>query len=220
MLDIPPSFIVSSKLSPLEPTDVLRLLGLAQTRWNDKCVEQSMIRYPSRPILAAGISNPQDLQRVISYGVPVIHLENECQSLQRAQQRSLKELRYIHVIGFFSTASLWGSFSALLVYLPSLHLHNQHHHYHYFHIYRKFIEKLPASIIYGISTMTFVTLTLYTAQFMRSLRYSYNMFIIDKESFLLRNDVLYSNPWFFLKKVVPYCLTATTVFLLCKRKLT
>lgn len=178
-----------------------------------------MIRYPNRPILAAGISNPQDLQRVINYGVPVIHLESECQSLRKAQQRYLKEKQYIHVIGFISSASIWGTLGA--IFFTS----NNNKNYLTFisplsSAYRKLIEKVPAAIIYGGSTTLFVSLTLFTAQFMRSLRYSYKMLTIDKESFLLRNDILYSSPWFILKKVVPYCLTASSIYMICKHKLT
>ncbi|CAO3607564.1 unnamed protein product [Cunninghamella blakesleeana] len=180
-----------------------------------------MIRYPTKPILAAGISNPQDLQRVINYEVPIIHLESECQSLRKAQQRYLKERRYIHVIGFISSASLWGIFSAFYfttnnknhftTFLPSPSSSFIVH-------YKKFIEKIPTSIIYGGSTTLFVSLTLFTAQFMRSLRYSYKMLTIDKETFLLRNDILYSSPWFILKRVIPYCLTASSVYMLCKHQ--
>lgn len=184
--------------------DVLRLLELAQTRWNDKCAEQCMTMHPNRPLLAAGISNPQDLQRVISYGVPVIHLERECQSLQGAQRRHLKDLRYLHWVGFLGSAGCWGGLGALLS-------NNRYS--------RKLTEHAPVAMIYGGTTMVVVALSLYTAQFMRTLRYSYKLRIIDEEHFLLRDDVVYSGAWFVLKKIVPYCFTVASVYTLCKHKL-
>ncbi|KAI8341401.1 hypothetical protein BC941DRAFT_467452 [Chlamydoabsidia padenii] len=204
MLDIPSSFILSSKLSPLEPKDVLRLLELAQTRWNDNCVERCMTTHPNRPLLAAGISNPQDLQRVITYGVPVIHLERECQSLQGAQRRHLNDLKYIHLFGFVGSASGWGGLGALIS--------NQRYS-------RKLAESAPAAMIYGGTTMVVVALSLYTAQFMRTLRYTYKLRMIGDEYFLLRDDVVYSGAWFVLKKIVPYCFTVVSVYSLCKHKL-
>ncbi|KAI8085177.1 uncharacterized protein BX664DRAFT_338735 [Halteromyces radiatus] len=204
MLNIPSSFILSSKLSPLEPKDVLRLLELAQTRWNDNCVQYCMDNHPNRPLLAAGISNPQDLQRVISYGVPVIHLEHDCQSLQGAQRRHLNDLKYIHFLEFISSAGCWGGLGALI----------SHPRWS-----RKVTENVPAAMIYGGTTMAIVALSLYTAQFMRKLRYNYKLKMIKDEYFLLRDDVVYSGFWFVTKKIVPYCFTVASIYTLCNHKL-
>lgn len=184
--------------------DVLRLLELAQTRWNDRCAERCMKSHPNRPLLAAGISNPQDLQRVITYGVPVIHLELECQALQSYQRRHLNEIRYLHMLGFVGSAGGWGALGALI----------SHQKYS-----RKLAESVPVAVFYGGTTMMVVALSLYTASLMRTLRYTYKLRIIENEHFMLRDDVVYSGTWFVLKKMVPYCFTVAALYQLCKHKL-
>ncbi|KAI8071297.1 hypothetical protein BC940DRAFT_234513 [Gongronella butleri] len=205
MLDVPASFIVSSKLSPLQPEDVDRLVQLVQTCWNDRCVAQLMHIQPPRPLVAAGIANPQDLTRVMTTGVPVIHLERECEALQSAQRKHWREIKRQQGIGYISSASVWGACGALCT-VPWK---------------RAWLDdgRLPAPVIYGGTTMAVVGLGLYTAQLLRSLRYNYTIVHIDHEHFLLRDDALQSAARYLLKTLAPYCLLVVASYSLCRHRL-
>ncbi|ORX42931.1 hypothetical protein DM01DRAFT_1411732 [Hesseltinella vesiculosa] len=205
MLTIPSSFVVSSKLSPLHPEDVDRLVRLVQTYWDEECVGDIMTQHPQQPLVAAGISNPQDLSRVLTTGVPVIHLERECSSLQLSQRRYWQGTQRQQAIGYVCSSLLWGACGSVFVMPMSKH--------------QRWLDKLPAPVVYGGTTMAVVGLGLYTAQLLRSLRYNYSTVLLDNEYFLLRDDALQSTSRYLLKTLVPYCALVVATFSYCRHRL-
>lgn len=58
--------------------------------------------------MALGMSNPREVQRAMTAGVPVIHVQRDCHVLQEAQQRRLRCVQVYRVIGGLVSSVLWG----------------------------------------------------------------------------------------------------------------
>ncbi|CAO3681290.1 unnamed protein product [Rhizopus stolonifer] len=63
--------------------------------------------YPQTPIVCIGISNPQELERVIHDNIPVIHIQEDCIALQRVQERQDRYQNYINNLLWIGTSSAW-----------------------------------------------------------------------------------------------------------------
>ncbi|KAI8145486.1 hypothetical protein BJV82DRAFT_603842 [Fennellomyces sp. T-0311] len=181
-MDIPPAFIVSSKLSPLEPSDIPRIVHLARTRCRNDCLKARMRDHPKTPIMAVGISNPYDMQRVMTADVPVIHIQQDCRALRGAQHRHTREIRYCRAFEGILSSGLWALYCASksstkrrLLYVP-------------------------------------VILTAYTAYFLRTARRDYTALEEEDDFVLVRNDVRRSKIQFVLRTWVPYCVIGVSIY--------
>ncbi|KAL0081425.1 hypothetical protein J3Q64DRAFT_1732118 [Phycomyces blakesleeanus] len=196
MIDIPSSYIVSSKLSPLEPQDVLRVLRLVQSEWNDECVKDRMNRHPT-PLIAVGIANPHDLQRVVRVGVPVIHLDRECRALKAAQARYLRELKYGQILASVGSAVL----SGVLVARGLKQMNGRS--------LRALLSKKSWFWMYfggaGLIWIGQVSL-------MRALKESYGLVTLQDECFMVRRDLVVNKWRSVLQRWLPYCLLVGSVF--------
>ncbi|KAG1077296.1 hypothetical protein G6F42_024939 [Rhizopus arrhizus] len=108
MIDIPASFIISSRLSVLDSKDILRVVHLAQQKWKESQVKSRMQQHSKTPLLAVGISNPQELSTVIASDIPIIHIENDCKALQAVQKREIQHQRHKSRVYMTLVSSLWG----------------------------------------------------------------------------------------------------------------
>ncbi|KAG2225093.1 hypothetical protein INT45_011775, partial [Circinella minor] len=194
-MEIPSSFIVSSKLSPLEPTEIPRIVHLAKAKCRSKCLEKRMRLYPKTPIMAVGISNLHDIQRVMTADVPVIHIQQDCLALKSAQLRHTRELKYCRIVEGLLSSGLWA------VYFAAKRTTK-----------RRFLY-VP------------VILTAYTAYFLRTSRRDYtvvgehlhnqqnNVNNSSLDDFVLvRNDVRRSHIQFMLGTWVPYCILGVSLY--------
>ncbi|KAI9270561.1 hypothetical protein BDA99DRAFT_502126 [Phascolomyces articulosus] len=186
MMEIPSSFIVSSKLSPLEPSEIPRIVHLARTKCRPKCLEKRMRHYPKTPIMAVNISNPHDMHRVMSADVPVIHIQQDCLALQSAQLRHTRELKYCRIAEGLLSSGLWALYFAAKRSTK-----------------RRFLY-VP------------VILTAYTAYFLRTSRRDYTVISEQEENnddfVLVRNDVRRSPIQFILGTWVPYCMLGVSLY--------
>ncbi|KAI9488000.1 hypothetical protein BDB00DRAFT_850597 [Zychaea mexicana] len=181
-MDIPTSFIVSSKLSPLEPADIPRIVHLAKQKCRPSCLERRMRKHPKTPIMAVGISNLHDMQRVMTADVPVIHIQQDCLALRGAQLRHTRELKYCRVVEGLLSSGLWALYFAAVTTGTRSSM-----------MKRRFLY-VP------------MILTAYTAYFLRTSRRDYTV-LEDNASFVLvRNDVRRSRVQFVLRTWVPYCI--------------
>ncbi|KAI9323597.1 hypothetical protein BX666DRAFT_1888402 [Dichotomocladium elegans] len=112
MVQIPPSAIISSKLSPLKPADIPRILQCVQANCSEHCLAHHLRCKPDIALVAIGISNPHDMQRAMAANVPVIHIEKDCEALQGAYRRHVRDVKYIRLIHGLLSSSLWGFFLA------------------------------------------------------------------------------------------------------------
>ncbi|KAI9008894.1 hypothetical protein CLU79DRAFT_776252 [Phycomyces nitens] len=186
MIDVPSAYIVSSKLSPLEPQDVLRVLRLVQSEWNDDCVRDRLSRHPT-PLIAVGIANPHDLQRVVRVGVPVVHLDRECKALKGAQGRYLRELKFGQLLASAGSAGLSGVLVAMGLRMKE--------------------RSRMMAWLGGAGLLWMGQLRL-----MRALRESYRLVTVEDECFMVRRDLVVGRWRSVLQRWLPYCLLAGSVF--------
>jgi hypothetical protein len=208
MLDIPASFIISSRLSVLGSKEISSIIQLAQTRWKESQIQQRIKQ--RKMILGVGISNPQELATVIEHDIPIIHIQHDCKSLQAVQKRRVKQQKWMHRVQFLLSSSSWGLFGYCIQKLnlkrglDTMELD----------VFEKGKLPIPNYII-GIGTLTIsVFLGYFTKRLLynkiRKNEYEY----IDKqdEFILLRNDVLYSQFRYILQTVIPYCFIGLSVY--------
>ena len=161
--------------------------------------------YPKTPIMAVGISNLHDIQRVMTADVPVIHIQQDCLALQSAQLRHTRELKYCRVVEGLLSSGLWALYFAAKRTTK-----------------RRFLY-VP------------VILTAYTAYFLRTSRRDYTVVgerhhnqhynsnndnnnnnddnnISHDDFVLVRNDVRRSHIQFMLGTWVPYCILGVSLY--------
>lgn len=208
MLDIPASFIISSRLSVLDSKEISNIIHLAQSRWNESQVQQRIKQ--GKMILGVGIANPQELATVMAYNVPIIHIRHDCISLQAVQKRREKQQKWIHGVQFLLSSSSWGLFG---YYLQKLNLKRGMDTME-LDVFEKGKLPIPHYIIF-LGTLTIsVSLGYFTKRLLynkiRKNEYEY----IDKQDIfiLLRNDILYSRFRYFLQTVIPYCFIGLSVY--------
>ncbi|KAI9361363.1 hypothetical protein BD770DRAFT_408524 [Pilaira anomala] len=120
MKEIPTRFIISSRLSTLEPKEIIRIVYLAGSQWNEKQVKERMAKYPNRPFMGVGISNPQELSQVIKNDIPVIHIQEDCKALLGVQKRWVRNIKIWNRILNLTSASVWGLFSFKVIHIIQL----------------------------------------------------------------------------------------------------
>ncbi|KAI8979268.1 hypothetical protein BDF20DRAFT_804184, partial [Mycotypha africana] len=108
MIHIPSSYIISSRFSTLEPNDILKIIHLAEQKWNEREI-QKRLKIPEKPFIGIGITNPQELDTVMNkQNIPIIHIHSDCKSLQANQKHKLKRQYYWHRCLWALESTLWG----------------------------------------------------------------------------------------------------------------
>ncbi|KAF7723581.1 hypothetical protein EC973_001822 [Apophysomyces ossiformis] len=143
------------------------------------------------PLIAVGISNPQDLQRAITSGIPIIHIQKTCLALKGAQRRHVRDTQAWNTTQLLSLAILWGSGGAYLTKRPF----PQH-------------ASPVRRICLGAAA---ISLVLYTLRLMRVLRRDYDIIEEQDESFLLRNDVAESRLRHVIRIWLPFGIGGTVI---------
>lgn len=224
MFDIPNQFIVSSRLSTLDSQDILTILQTAQSKWDERILLERMRKHPKTPLICIGISNPQELERVIGHDIPVIHIQSDCKALQRVQERYDRYQGYINQLLWIGTNSLWGllGYSIQIIVGPSpdtmataIQL-NPNVYSAGYQIYgfgqtiwnklavKKFMQRVPPKWL-GILCGSGVCLSLWTVYLMRRIKRHYK-FIKDHEHVLLmRKDVMSARGHCWMQLFLPVC---------------
>lgn len=197
-------FITNSRLSTLEPKDIVRILYLAENKWNKRKVEERMNRYSQTPIIGIGISNPQELTQVMNSDIPVIHIENDCKSLQAVQRRLLKKTRLLNRLLTSISSSLLGyvvSFTSQLKFKRGNDMIE-------IEIFENGILPIPNYII-GSTTLSITCALLWlTRKLLNKPEYIYTA--KEGECILYRSDILDNN---YYKYILPcFCLGLSFYF--------
>lgn len=212
MLDIPASFIISSRLSTLDSKDILRIIHLAQEKWNQAQVQHRMTKYKDTPIIGVGISNPQELSRVISSDIPIIHIQNDCKALQAVQKRHIAKTRFKNQLIMMGTSCLWGLFGYQVINTTSKILKRGSDMVQ-LPIFENGNLPIPNYIICGYTVSMTVILSWISKRLLYNrIRMEYQYCEKEKEFLLLRNDVLYGKFRFFVQTIIPYCFIGLSVY--------
>lgn len=210
MVEIPASFIISSRLSLLDTKEILDILRLAQQRWKEKQVKKRMIDHKDTPLFAVGISNPQELTTVMEQDIPAIHIQFDCKALQAVQKREIRQQQFTNRLFMLMTSSLWG----LYVY-----------HLKYSHIFKKGTDSVqlrvfergtipfPNAMVVGLGAGFSICLGWVSQRLLSRQRKQYYCVENEKEFLLLRNDIIRSPCRFVVSNVLPYCLIGLSVFI-------
>lgn len=214
MLDIPASFIISSRLSTLDSKDILRIIHLAEPRWQEGQIKQRMLKHHSTPILGIGISNPQELSQVISSDIPIIHIQNDCKSLQAVQKRSIQQYRFTSRFLMTGTASLWGLFGHQVVSsITQVLLKSQGNDMVQLPVLESGNIPVPKYIICGYTLSVTLLLGWISKRLLYDrMRNEYQCMEKEGEFLLLRNDVLYGKFRYFIQTIIPYCFIGLSVY--------
>ncbi|KAG1056890.1 hypothetical protein G6F46_002732 [Rhizopus delemar] len=186
MFDIPNKFIVSSRLSTLDSKEILYILQLAHSNWEEQNLSKRMRRYPKTPIICIGISNPQELERVIHDDIPIIHIQENCIALQRVQERQDRYQNYINNLLWVGTSSLWGVVGYNIKRIKS---------------FRGTQWKMVISG--GV-----VCLSMWTWYIILRMKRHYKFLKDDGHAFLMRRDVLRSRRNAVMQLLIPFWLFA------------
>ncbi|ORY95337.1 hypothetical protein BCR43DRAFT_492824 [Syncephalastrum racemosum] len=100
--------IVSSKVSTVDPSDIPRIVQLARAKCNKRCLARRLRREDTIPALAVGIANGHDLRRALAAGVPIVHVQRDCQALKEAQHNHWQRVHGWRVAEGVFTAVAWG----------------------------------------------------------------------------------------------------------------
>jgi hypothetical protein len=211
MIDIPASFIISSRLSVLDSKDILRIIHVAQQKWKESQVRDRMLHYNKTPLLAVGISNPQELATVISNDIPVIHVQNDCKALQAVQKRDIQNQRRKSRIYMTLISSLWGFFLYQSKYNNIFKLKRGADAVQ-LRVFERGSLPLPNTMIAGIGVGLTMCLTWITKRILYKKRMQYDYIEEDDEFILLRNDILFSRFSYFITGVIPYCIIGLGMF--------
>lgn len=214
MLELNPSFVISSRLSTLDSKDILRIIHLAEKKWNKKQIKARMRQHGGTPILGVGISNPQELSRVMYDDIPVIHIQSDCKSLQAVQRKYIRNLKIWHRVLMIGTSSLWGMFGYGLTQFTFKRGNDTTQ----IRIFENGNIPVPNYIL-GASTLTFTfVLSWITKKLFYNIRDEYQIQVQDGECILYRNDIIYSKFKYFIRIVVPYWFIGLSVFHLKSKK--
>lgn len=214
MLELNPSFVISSRLSTLDSKDILRIIHLAEKRWNEKQIKARMSQHGETPVIGVGISNPQELSRVMYDDIPVIHIQSDCKSLQAVQRKYIRNLKIWHRVLMIGTSSLWGMFGYGLTQFGFKRGNDTTQ----IRIFENGNIPVPNYIL-GASTLTFTfVLSWITKKLFCNIRDEYQIQMQDGECILYRNDIIYSKFKYFIRIVVPYWFIGLSVFHLKSKK--
>ncbi|KAF1799164.1 hypothetical protein V8B55DRAFT_1518994 [Mucor lusitanicus] len=212
MIDIPASFIISSRLSVLDSKDILRVIHLAQQKWNESQVKSRMQHHSTTPLLAVGISNPQELSTVIANDIPIIHIESDCKALQAVQKREIQHQRHKSRVYMTLLSSLWGCLLYQLKYNGLFRLKRGADVVDV-RVFERGSLPLPNVMIAGISLGLTACLAWITKRRLHKKRMQYDCIDGGDDGFvLLRNDVSFSRFSFIAADVIPYCIIGLAAF--------
>ncbi|KAI8091877.1 hypothetical protein BDF21DRAFT_410424 [Thamnidium elegans] len=209
MKEIPTSFIISSRLATLEPKDIVRIVYLCGSKWNDTQVTSRMKRYPNIPIIGVGISNPVELSRVIASDIPVIHIQNDCKALIAVQKRSTRNIKLYNRFLMINSAFMWGLFGYKMM---NNKLFKKGQDYVQFSLFEKGKLPVPNHIMVGCLATITAILSMVTRRILNRVRSEYSYFQQEEKVILIRNDVQYSNFSYFIRTVIPYCFIGFSVY--------
>ncbi|CEP09704.1 hypothetical protein [Parasitella parasitica] len=216
MIDIPASSIISSRLSVLDSKDILRVIHVAQQKWKESQVKSRMLNHKTTPLLAVGISNPQELSTVISSDIPIIHIQNDCKALQAVQRREIQHQRHKSRIYMTLLSSLWGYVFYQLKHNSMFKLKRGADAVQY-GVFERGNLPLPNVTIAGITLGLTACLSWVTKRILSQKRLQYDYIQQNEEFVVVRNDILYSKASFFARDVIPYCVIGLGVF--CYKKI-
>lgn len=209
MLELPSSFVISSRLSTLDAKDVLGILHFAGKKWNERQVLARMRRYPATPVMGVGISNPQELHRVICGDIPVIHIQKDCEALQAVQKRDIRHQRLYHGFAMINAASVWGLFIQKMM---KGGIFERGQDVVQVAVFETGNIPIPNYVI-GICTLSMtVILAWISKRVHHKMVHEYAYYMEDKQMILIRKDVLYSKGRLFLQTVIPYCFIGLSVY--------
>ncbi|KAL9539663.1 hypothetical protein MBANPS3_010131 [Mucor bainieri] len=201
MIDIPASFIISSRLSVLDSKDILRVIHLAQLKWSESQVKSRMQQHSTAPLLAVGISNPQELATVIASDIPIIHIENDCKALQAVQKREIQHQRRKSRVYMALLSSLWGVLLYQLKYNGLFRLARGTEVVD-LRVFERGRLPLPNMVVAGISLGVTACLAWITKRRLHRKRMQYDYIDGGDDGFvLLRNDVSFSSFSFIARDV-------------------
>ncbi|KAI8640045.1 hypothetical protein BD408DRAFT_420379 [Parasitella parasitica] len=211
MIDIPASAIISSRLSVLDSKDILRVIHVAQQKWKESQVKSRMLNHKTTPLLAVGISNPQELSIVICSDIPVIHIQNGCKALQAVLRKQIHHQRHKSRIYMTLLSSLWGYVFYQLKHNSMFKLKRGADAVQ-FGVFERGNLPLPNVTIAGITIGLTACLTWVTKRILFQKRMQYNYVHQNEEFVILRNDVLCSRASYLARDVIPYCVIGLGVF--------
>ncbi|GAN08784.1 hypothetical protein MAM1_0223d08300 [Mucor ambiguus] len=212
MIDIPASFIISSRLSALDSKDILRVIHLAQQKWKESQVKSRMQHHSTTPLLAVGISNPQELSTVIANDIPIIHIENDCKALQAVQKREIQHQQRTSRVYMTLLSSLWGLLLCQLRYNGLFKLKRGADVVD-LRVFERGSLPLPNIMIAGTSLGVMACLAWITKRRLHKKRMQYDCIDGGDDGFiLLRNDVSFSRFSFIATDVIPYCIIGVGAF--------
>lgn len=168
------------------PKDIPRIVQFAQSRCNNSCLERHLQTNPETALIAVGISNQHDLQRVMTAQVPVIHIEHDCQALQGAHKRQHREAKYMRFLHSTLSSGLWGLFFTF------------------------------GSGVRNSTRLYPALLTAYTLYVFRTTRNDYYILQDDQHFVLIRDDARHTPMQFIMRTVIPYCVQCASMFFLFK----
>lgn len=211
MLDIPSCFVISSRLSTLDSKEVVGIIQLAGKKWNENQVLKRMNKYPVTPIIGVGISNPQELSRVISGDIPVMHIQDDCKALQAVQKRNIRNSRLCNRFVMMNSASLWGLFIHKMINNQGLFKRGQD--IIQVPIFETGNLPIPNYIV-GICTIsiTFILSWITKRILFNKIRNEYEYYMENNQVILIRNDVLYSKTRYIIQTLIPYCFIGLSVY--------
>ncbi|KAI9481158.1 MAG: hypothetical protein EXX96DRAFT_607914 [Benjaminiella poitrasii] len=215
MVNLPGSCILSSRLSTLDPKDIGRIIQIAQERWEEKQISKRLQKTndAEQIILAVGIANPRELEKVVSSQIPVIHIRPECQSLQAEQKRMIRHRKYSVGALFVASSTIWGLFAYFVQYhvtrlfqkgQEAVELHPLEG--------SKVIVTIPNLVVASSCLAVTVGLGWLTKCVLKMKRHAYEYHESHGEFILLRNDVLESVSGYCIKTIIPYCLIGLSVY--------
>ncbi|EPB82774.1 hypothetical protein HMPREF1544_10477 [Mucor circinelloides 1006PhL] len=212
MIDIPASFIISSRLSVLDSKDILRVVHLAQQKWKESQVKSRMQQHSKTPLLAVGISNPQELSTVIASDIPIIHIENDCKALQAVQKREIQHQRHKSRVYMTLVSSLWGYLLYQLKYNGIFRL-KRGTDVVQLRVFERGNLPLPNMMVAGISLGLTACLAWITKRLLFKKRMQYDYIDGgDGDFVIIRNDVSFSKFSFIATDVIPYCIIGLGAF--------
>ena len=218
MVNIPPTFITSSRLSTLEPKDILTILQLTEKKWNRTQIEKRMSLYKETPLVGVGISNPQELDRVVYQDIPVIHIEKECKSLQAVQKKSARNIWFINRLLFVGTASMWGLFGYNIL---NKRFFKRGSDITQIAVLEKGTIPIPNYMVATFTLSMTCLLSWMTKRLLYNrMRTEYEYNDQEGECILYRNDVIYSKLQYFLRVILPYCGFSLSFYSIMKYKRT
>jgi len=171
-----------------------------------------MQQHSKTPLLAVGISNPQELSTVIASDIPIIHIENDCKALQAVQKREIQHQRHKSRVYMTLVSSLWGYLLYQLKYNGIFRL-KRGTDVVQLRVFERGNLPLPNMMVAGISLGLTACLAWITKRLLFKKRMQYDYIDGgDGDFVIIRNDVSFSKFSFIATDVIPYCIIGLGAF--------